>query len=64
MLLAGESIELPEDSMSLVVTGILAAFTGVLIGKRWLHKVKMRWVQNLTGVLLLLVAALVGAGVI
>lgn len=64
VLWAGGSIELPPGSAPLVVTGILAAFTGVLIGKRWLHKVKMRWVQNLTGILLLLIAMLLGLGLI
>ena len=64
VLLAGESIELPEDSISLVVTGILAAFTGVLIGKRWLHKVKMRWIQRLTGIVLILIALVLATGLI
>ena len=36
----------------LVVSGALAAFAGVLIGKRYLHKVTMRSVQTLVGVLL------------
>ena len=64
VLLAGESIELPEDSISLVVTGILAAFTGVLIGKRWLHKVKMRWIQRLAGIVLILIALALATGLI
>ncbi len=62
VLLAGAAIQLPEGSLPLIVTGILSAFAGVLIGKRWLHKVKMRWVQNLTGVLLLAIAILLGSG--
>lgn len=48
----------------LVGTGIAAAFTGALVGKRYLHKVTMRLVQRLTGVLLLAMAGLVGAGVL
>ena len=36
----------------LVVSGALAAFGGVLIGKRYLHKVTMRSVQTLVGILL------------
>ena len=36
----------------LVISGALAAFGGVLIGKRYLHKVTMRSVQTLVGVLL------------
>ncbi len=64
VLLAGAAIELPENSLPLIATGILAAFTGVLIGKRWLHKVKMGWVQNLTGTLLFVIAVLLGTGLI
>jgi len=64
VLLAGENLEIPQGSLPLIVTGVLAAFTGVLIGKRWLHKVKMRWVQNLTGILLLLIAVSLGFGLI
>jgi uncharacterized membrane protein YfcA len=36
----------------LVITGSLAAFCGVLVGKRYLHKVTMTSVQTLVGVLL------------
>jgi uncharacterized membrane protein YfcA len=36
----------------LVITGSLAAFGGVLIGKRYLHKVTMRSIQTLVGILL------------
>lgn len=36
----------------LVVTGSLAAFCGVMLGKRYLHKVTMRSVQTLVGLLL------------
>jgi len=48
----------------LIVLGCLAAFAGVLLGKRLLKKVTMRLVQRTTGVLLLVVAALLGAGVV
>ena len=36
----------------LVITGSLAAFCGVMVGKKYLHKVTMRSVQTLVGVLL------------
>jgi len=36
----------------LVLTGAVSAFCGVLLGKRYLHKVTMTSVQNLVGVLL------------
>jgi putative Ca2+/H+ antiporter (TMEM165/GDT1 family) len=48
----------------LVLAGILAVFTGVLIGKRYLHKVTTHLVQTLTGVMLLLIALLLGSGLI
>lgn len=61
---AGEQLDIPPSSVPLVLTGILAAFAGVLVGKRFLHKVTMRWVQTLTGTLLLLIAVLLGSGII
>jgi len=64
MIWAGHRIGLPAGSVPLVVTGILAAFSGVLIGKRYLHKVTMHWVQALTGTLLLMIAVLLGFGFI
>jgi uncharacterized membrane protein YfcA len=60
----GGKIDIPDGSMALVGTGILAAFTGVLIGKRYLHKVTMHSAQTLTGGLLLLISVLLGTGVI
>ncbi len=61
---AGGRFEIPAGSGSLILTGILAAFIGVLIGKRFLHKVKMHWVQTLTGMMLLGIAVLLGTGII
>ena len=60
----GGRFEVPAGSVPLVATGILAAFTGVLVGKRYLHKVTMSLVQTLTGTLLLLIALVLGAGLI
>jgi hypothetical protein len=48
----------------LVLTGALAAFAGVLLGKRIIKKVTMRSVQRLTGVLLFAIAVLLAAGII
>jgi hypothetical protein len=42
---------------SLVGVGTAAAFAGTMVGKRLVRKVKMRWVERLTGVLLLIIAA-------
>ncbi len=48
----------------LVITGVLAAFCGVLLAKRWLHKVTMAVIQTLTGILLLLVAIALAVGLV
>jgi uncharacterized protein len=48
----------------LVLAGTLAAFAGVLIGKRFLQKVTMDGVRRLTGVMLLLIAFLLVSGLI
>lgn len=49
---------------ALVTAGALAAFAGVIIGKRVLRKVTMATVQRITGAMLLLIAMLLGLGVI
>lgn len=49
---------------ALVAVGALAAFAGVLVGKRALHKITMATVQRITGALLLLIATMLGLGVI
>jgi len=48
----------------LVLTGCLAAFTGVLIGKRLLSKITMTGVRRLTGGMLLIVGAGLASGLI
>ena len=48
----------------LILTGIVAAFIGVMLGKRFLHKITMQTVQNLTGILLLGIALALGLGII
>ena len=48
----------------LVLTGILCAFAGVLIGKRFLHKITMTSIQTITGVLLMGIAFTLSAGLI
>jgi len=52
------------DAAPLVWTGIAAAFVGVFVGSRLLHKVTMRFIQYLTGILLLLVSLALGSGII
>jgi uncharacterized membrane protein YfcA len=48
----------------LVITGSLAAFCGVLVGKRYLHKVTMTGVQTLVGILLFGVGLALIAGIL
>jgi hypothetical protein len=48
----------------LVITGAVSAFCGVLLGKRYLHKVKMTSIQTLVGVLLFGVGLALVSGVL
>ena len=48
----------------LVITGAVAAFCGVLLGKRFLHKVTMTSIQTLVGVLLFAVGLALVTGVL
>jgi len=48
----------------LVMTGAVSAFCGVLLGKRYLHKVKMTSVQTLVGVLLFGVGVALVTGIL
>lgn len=60
--LAGAANPLGRSEWPLVATGCLAAFTGVVVGTRQLHKVTMRTVQTLTGLLLFVLGAALAAG--
>lgn len=48
----------------LVITGSLAAFCGVMVGKRYLQKVRMKSVQTLVGVLLFAVGLALISGIL
>ncbi|MDJ0653964.1 MAG: TSUP family transporter [Xanthomonadales bacterium] len=63
-VLVGQRWPLTGEHWPLIGVGCVCAFTGVLIGKQFLHKVTMGTVQKLTGTLLLLVAVALGAGLI
>jgi len=60
--LAGRANPLGAGEWPLVATGAVAAFAGVVLGSRFLHKVPMTAVRWLTGVLLLGIAVALGAG--
>ncbi len=47
-----------------VVVGIVGAMVGVLLGKKFLHKLTMRKVQLLTGGMLLVIALALGMGIL
>lgn len=48
----------------LLLTAVLAAFAGVLLGQRWIAQVRMRSVQILTGVLLIGIGLTVAVGLV
>jgi len=52
------------DGWPLVVTGAISAFCGVLLGKRYLHKVTMTSIQTLVGVLLFAVGLALVTGIL
>jgi uncharacterized membrane protein YfcA len=62
--LAKTTSPIGADQAPLILTGVLAAFAGVLIGNRFLHKIPMRTVQTLTGILLLGIALALGTGIL
>lgn len=53
IFLAGSGGAFNRQQWAMIAVGCLAAFAGVLIGKRYLHKLTMRTIQIITGVLLL-----------
>jgi hypothetical protein len=63
-LLAKTTSPLGPDQLPLIAAGIIAAFMGVMIGKRFLHKVTMKTVQTVTGLFLLGIALALGSGVV
>lgn len=61
---AGTVGVLDSQLLPLILTGVLSAFCGVLVGKRFLNKVTMETVQTLTGLMLLGIALALGAGLL
>lgn len=62
--LAGLAAPFDPEQWRLIAAGSLAAFAGVMIGRKYLHKVTMTAVQSLTGILLLGIAAGLATGLI
>lgn len=48
----------------IISVGVIAAFLGVLIGRKFLHKVTMKTIQCITGILLMLIGFVMTAGLI
>jgi uncharacterized membrane protein YfcA len=61
---AGTTSPIGRDQWPLIIAGIIATFVGVMIGKRFMHKITMKTVQTVTGVLLSGVALLLATGLI
>lgn len=57
-------IIIDQISTHLIVATATAAFAGVIVGKIWLHKVTIISIQRLIALLLLVLGALIAAGVI
>ncbi len=65
MFLAAQTASpIGPDQWPLILVGMISAFAGVMIGKRFLHKVTVQTVQTVTGVLLLGIALALGSGII
>ncbi|MGM0425102.1 MAG: hypothetical protein ACQEQX_09305 [Thermodesulfobacteriota bacterium] len=61
---AGAANPVDVGQWPLILAAIVFAFAGVLVGKHYLHKVTMKSVQTLTGILLTCIALLLGLGII
>jgi uncharacterized membrane protein YfcA len=61
---AGLAAAFGPEQWRLIAAGSGAAFAGVVIGKRFLHKITMATIQKLTGILLLGIAAALGGGLV
>ena len=61
---AGSAGPIGAAEWPLVLAAILAAFAGVRLGRRFLHKITMESIQTLTGGLLLLIALALASGLI
>lgn len=63
-LVADRQNPIRAEEWPLILAGIVAAFAGVMLGKRYVRQIRMHTIQTLTGILLLLIAGALGAGVV
>lgn len=61
---AKASSSIGSDQWPLIITGIIAAFAGVMLGKRFIHKVTMKTIQTVTGFMLAAIAVALITGII
>lgn len=64
VFLAGSGSGFERHQWLLIAVGCLAAFAGVLIGKRYLHKLTMGAIQTITGLLLLAISVALLSGLL
>ena len=64
VFLAGTGSGFDRHQWSMITIGCLAAFAGIIIGKRYLHKLTMRAIQTVTGVLLLGISTALFTGIV
>jgi uncharacterized protein len=63
-LTAGTGKPVFTNQFPLIAAGIIASLFGVMLGKHFLQKVTMSFVQTLTGIMLLIIAIALGLGII
>ena len=53
-----------EENINLLLTAVLAAFAGALIGKKLLKKITTTFVQITVAVMIMLMAVAIGLGIV
>jgi uncharacterized protein len=64
VFLAGTGVGFSSDQWIHIAAGTFSAFAGVLLAKRYLHKITMKTIQKLTGVLLVGIAVALLSGIL
>lgn len=64
LLLGKSTVNIQTEQWVLILTAIISAFCGVMIGRRWLHKITIGVIQVITGLLLTGIALALIFGII
>ena len=64
VFLAGAGGAFNQSQWSMILVGSFSAFAGVFLGKKYLHKLTMKSIQTITGVMLLGIAAALLSGIL